>query len=110
MGRRKTQKADDELPSYEWNTDMNLSLVPYWFLAFVRVAITLLPQNGYIHPDEYFQSVEIVAGVSSQHIERLMKVFKYLYFLSEIYFIQNFNNQNDGDVFKCTVVYLSEEL
>jgi phosphatidylinositol glycan class Z len=64
--RRKTQKAGDELPNFESNADMNLSLVPYWFLAFLRVVITLLPQNGYIHPDEYFQSVEIVAGVSSR--------------------------------------------
>jgi hypothetical protein len=62
--RRKSQKAGDEVPDVDWNTDMHLSLVPYWFLAFVRVVVTLLPQNGYIHPDEYFQSVEIVAGVS----------------------------------------------
>jgi hypothetical protein len=66
--RTKSQKSGDELPDFDWNTDMNLSLVPYWFLAFVRVVITLLPQNGYIHPDEYFQSVEIVAGVSHVNI------------------------------------------
>lgn len=60
---RKTPKENKEPPSYEWFTDMNLSLVPYWFLAFLRVVITLLPQYGYIHPDEYFQSVEIVAGM-----------------------------------------------
>jgi hypothetical protein len=64
--RKKSQKAGDEPPSFNWDTEMKLSLVPYWFLAFVRVVITVLPQNGYIHPDEYFQSVEIVAGVSSR--------------------------------------------
>jgi hypothetical protein len=63
---KKAQKERDELPTCEWYTDINLSLVPYWFLAFLRVVITLLPQNGYIHPDEYFQSVEIVAGVLSR--------------------------------------------
>jgi hypothetical protein len=63
--RKKSQKKDDNPPPCEWYTDMNLSLVPYWFLAFVRIVITLLPQNGYIHPDEYFQSVEIVAGLLS---------------------------------------------
>lgn len=39
-----------------------LNLVPYWFLVSLRVVLTLLPQYGYIHPDEYFQSLEIVAG------------------------------------------------
>lgn len=31
-------------------------------LAAVRVFLTLWPQSGYIHPDEFFQSVEIAAG------------------------------------------------
>jgi hypothetical protein len=60
---RKKPKQNNAPPTCEWYADMNLSLVPYWFLALLRVVITLLPQNGYIHPDEYFQSVEIVAGV-----------------------------------------------
>jgi hypothetical protein len=34
----------------------------YFLLCFVRIALTLLPQTGYIHPDEYFQSTEILAG------------------------------------------------
>jgi hypothetical protein len=62
---RKTPMGNNDPPTCEWHTDMHLSLVPYWFLAFLRVVITLLPQSGYIHPDEYFQSVEIVAGVLS---------------------------------------------
>lgn len=37
----------------------------YLFLAFVRVFLTLLPQTGYIHPDEFFQSTEVLAGNSS---------------------------------------------
>jgi hypothetical protein len=74
---KKAQKESDELPIYDSHTDINLSLVPYWFLAFLRVVITLLPQNGYIHPDEYFQSIEIVAGVlSSSLLERLIEDLK----------------------------------
>ncbi|XP_033334365.1 phosphatidylinositol glycan anchor biosynthesis class Z [Megalopta genalis] len=35
---------------------------PYWFLAALRIILTLIPQSGYIHPDEYFQSIEVVSG------------------------------------------------
>lgn len=31
-------------------------------LLISRVLLTLLPQTGYIHPDEFFQSAEIIAG------------------------------------------------
>ncbi|CAF4875259.1 unnamed protein product [Pieris macdunnoughi] len=34
----------------------------YWVLVTLRFALTLLPQTGYIHPDEYFQNVEVIAG------------------------------------------------
>ncbi|XP_075976754.1 phosphatidylinositol glycan anchor biosynthesis class Z [Anticarsia gemmatalis] len=34
----------------------------YWVLVFIRFALTLLPQHGYIHPDEFFQNVEVIAG------------------------------------------------
>ncbi|XP_041975581.1 GPI mannosyltransferase 4 [Aricia agestis] len=34
----------------------------YWLLVFLRFGLTLLPQTGYIHPDEFFQNVEIIAG------------------------------------------------
>lgn len=36
----------------------------YWFLAGLRVILTLIPQTGYIHPDEYFQSIEVISGES----------------------------------------------
>lgn len=32
-------------------------------LVFVRFCLVFLPQQGYIHPDEFFQSTEIVAGI-----------------------------------------------
>ncbi|KAI8503913.1 hypothetical protein Bbelb_179810 [Branchiostoma belcheri] len=31
-------------------------------LSLLRVAWVLLPQSGYIHPDEFFQSSEVMAG------------------------------------------------
>lgn len=34
----------------------------YWILVFLRFMFTVLPQRGYIHPDEFFQNVEIIAG------------------------------------------------
>lgn len=44
----------------------NSSLAPYILLAVLRVLLTLVPQTGYIQPDEYFQSIEIVNGKSHQ--------------------------------------------
>ena len=40
----------------------------YSVLCFIRIFLTLLPQTGYIHPDEYFQSTEILAGL--HHLRR----------------------------------------
>lgn len=39
-----------------------LDLGIYWFWAGLRIFLTIIPQTGYIHPDEYFQSVEVFAG------------------------------------------------
>ncbi|XP_031330174.1 GPI mannosyltransferase 4 isoform X2 [Photinus pyralis] len=36
----------------------------YLLCAFLRVFLTCLPQTGYIHPDEYFQSIEPLAEKS----------------------------------------------
>jgi len=37
-------------------------------LVLLHLVWTYLPQAGYIHPDEFFQSVEIASGFSiSQH-------------------------------------------
>lgn len=49
----------------------NPGLGVYWVLACLRIVLTLIPQTGYIHPDEYFQTVEIVAGdVFDLEVER----------------------------------------
>ncbi|KAL6424418.1 hypothetical protein ACFW04_009888 [Cataglyphis niger] len=34
----------------------------YWILAMLRIALTFAPQTGYIHPDEFFQSIEVISG------------------------------------------------
>jgi phosphatidylinositol glycan class Z len=34
----------------------------YWILAALRIALTFVPQTGYIHPDEFFQSIEVISG------------------------------------------------
>ncbi|XP_011866784.1 PREDICTED: GPI mannosyltransferase 4 [Vollenhovia emeryi] len=34
----------------------------YWILAALRIALTFASQTGYIHPDEFFQSIEVISG------------------------------------------------
>lgn len=34
----------------------------YIYLAVMRIILVLLPQIGYIHPDEYFQAIEVLTG------------------------------------------------
>nr|CAH7712229.1 unnamed protein product [Callosobruchus chinensis] len=36
--------------------------ITYIYLAFLRVVLVFVPQIGYIHPDEFFQSVEVLIG------------------------------------------------
>lgn len=40
----------------------NKLLRNYYILVFVRICLVFVPQIGYIHPDEFFQSVEVMAG------------------------------------------------
>lgn len=40
----------------------NKLLRNYYTLAFIRLCLVFVPQIGYIHPDEFFQSVEVMAG------------------------------------------------
>lgn len=35
----------------------------YIFQILIRILLVFLPQTGYIHPDEIFQSVEVLAGI-----------------------------------------------
>lgn len=34
----------------------------YICLAIMRIILVLFPQTGYIHPDEYFQAIEVLTG------------------------------------------------
>ena len=34
----------------------------YWFFLLLRILFVFFPQPGYIHPDEFFQTVEVVVG------------------------------------------------
>lgn len=34
----------------------------YFVLLIVRILLVFIPQFGYIHPDEFFQSMEVMAG------------------------------------------------
>ncbi|XP_044261351.1 GPI mannosyltransferase 4 [Tribolium madens] len=40
----------------------------YWYLALARIILVLIPQFGYIHPDEFFQTIEVQAG-KAFHVE-----------------------------------------
>ena len=35
----------------------------YWILAALRILLNFIPQTGYIHPDEYFQFIEVASGM-----------------------------------------------
>ena len=34
----------------------------YWIFVLLRIVLVIFPQPGYIHPDEYFQTVEVITG------------------------------------------------
>lgn len=42
---------------------MNNEFVIYRILCVFRIVLTLIPQYGYIHPDEHFQGPEVVYGI-----------------------------------------------
>lgn len=48
----------------------------YIYLAALRIVLVLLPQTGYIHPDEYFQSVEVLTGKTLRFETCILQNFK----------------------------------
>lgn len=42
------------------NNDENLCT--YLFFAVLRIVLVFIPQLGYVHPDEFFQTVEVING------------------------------------------------
>jgi uncharacterized membrane protein len=41
----------------------NFSLITYFGLVALRIVLVFIPQYGYIHPDEFFQTAELISGV-----------------------------------------------
>ncbi|XP_043492905.1 GPI mannosyltransferase 4 [Polistes fuscatus] len=50
------------IDEYKPVTPIKRKMKLYWALAAVRILLTLVPQTGYIHPDEYFQAIEVISG------------------------------------------------
>lgn len=46
----------------------NFSLFTYYLLVVIRVVLVFIPQHGYIHPDEFFQTAEIISGNLSEQV------------------------------------------
>ncbi|XP_066141468.1 GPI mannosyltransferase 4 isoform X2 [Euwallacea fornicatus] len=62
LGRRQKYSVPTEDPISRRRKSQHSSNIIYYCLGALRVLLVLTPQNGYIHPDEYFQSVEVLAG------------------------------------------------
>lgn len=56
----------------------------YCVLVIVRLLLVMVPQSGYIHPDEFFQTTEIIAGKLTQKVLQWFKLNKCIYSISEI--------------------------
>ena len=48
------------------NNDENLCT--YLFFAVLRIVLVFIPQNGYVHPDEFFQTVEVMNGKFNNNV------------------------------------------
>ncbi|CRK94987.1 CLUMA_CG008475, isoform B [Clunio marinus] len=44
----------------------NFSLLTYYALVVIRIVLVFIPQYGYIHPDEFFQTSEVISGETFQ--------------------------------------------
>ena len=60
----KRAKLTNQTVSHGKQTNPRKSkfLYIYWIFAILRIVLCLIPQNGYIHPDEFFQSIEVISG------------------------------------------------
>ncbi|XP_012058639.1 PREDICTED: GPI mannosyltransferase 4 [Atta cephalotes] len=50
------------IDDYQIAAPMRRRIGLYWILAVLRVVLTFVSQTGYIHPDEFFQSIEVISG------------------------------------------------
>lgn len=75
--RKKTDRMPTRLKKYmQALKEQDNEMVHYFFLALLRIALVLLPQTGYVHPDEFFQTVEVVAG----ELGVSMSILSFLFF------------------------------
>ena len=52
-----------EIINFKTSIVFQVKMAYVWILLVVsRIVWCLLPQTGYIHPDEFFQSTEVIAG------------------------------------------------
>lgn len=63
-GKSQDENVTDDIPPMDDESQhpSNIKLKTYWVLVVLRFFLAIVPQNGYIQPDEFFQSVEVVAG------------------------------------------------
>ncbi|XP_011634507.1 GPI mannosyltransferase 4 isoform X1 [Pogonomyrmex barbatus] len=66
---RRTKSDMSHKNEYRKSIDDYQSVAPvrrriglYWILAGLRITLTFVLQTGYIHPDEFFQSIEVISG------------------------------------------------
>jgi hypothetical protein len=61
---KSKENITDDIPPMDDESQhpSNIKLKTYWVLVVLRFFLAIVPQNGYIQPDEFFQSVEVVAG------------------------------------------------
>ena len=75
------------------------------FFSSVSISLTFLSQGGYIHPDEFFQSVEVTAGRLVQFLNNHYNMILFIYKLIEditigFSYYQNYEiNLISGDIF-----------
>lgn len=85
----KEQTNNQKVASTTTTTMTSSSITKYWvFLVFIRLAVNLFGQRGYIHPDEFFQGMNKVSTIS------------YLFFYKTIYIFKG-PEIIAGDVFDC---------
>lgn len=49
----------------------NFSLVTYFCLVIIRIVLVFIPQYAIIHPDEFFQTSEVITGIKSECKKRV---------------------------------------
>ncbi|KAL0119650.1 hypothetical protein PUN28_007826 [Cardiocondyla obscurior] len=62
MSLKHKNEYHKSIDDYQTAAPVQRRIGLYWALAAVRIILTFAPQTGYIHPDEFFQSIEVISG------------------------------------------------